>query len=187
MQRVRFLPALLTGLSLLAACGGDRRGESQPPPAGGSQSSTQAPPVSGNQVWMDYESGLARAGAEGKFLLIDFWTSWCHWCKVMDKETYTDPEVRRRLGERFVTVKVDAESNEAQGKQPGAPTGRALAALYGVNSYPTTWFVDSQGQKIAPLPGYVEPKQFARVLEYITSEAYRKQSFQDYMNERQGS
>jgi len=33
----------------------------------------------------------------------------------------------------------------------------------------------------------VEPKQFARVLEYITSEAYRKQSFQDYMNERQGS
>ena len=131
--------------------------------------------------WMDYESGMAKAAEEGKYVVIDFWTDWCHWCKVLDERTYSQESVQQRLAESFIAVKVDAESREAQGSAEGAPTGVELARNYGVNSYPTTWFLDSAGEPIAPLPGFHEADQFSKILDYVSTAAYKTQEFQAYM------
>jgi thiol:disulfide interchange protein len=51
---------------------------------------------------------LQRAKAEGKMVLVDFWATWCKNCKQMDRVTFSDEGVRKRL-EDFVVVKVQAE------------------------------------------------------------------------------
>ncbi len=173
MRRPFALLALAT-LLLPAACG--KRGE----PAGEAPATdTATAVVAGELLWLSYGDGVAKAAAENKPMLIDFWTDWCHWCKVMDKDTYGNEEVRRRLAQHFVTVKVDAESDKLQGTQ-GAATGIELARSFQVNSYPTAWFVDSQGVKIAPVASFVPPDQFVVILDYIAAGAYKTQTFEAY-------
>jgi thioredoxin-related protein len=188
--------ALPLALLLTGACGKSDEGSEA---RGSAASSEQTPEMAGEQAqegieappdsvhaesgleWMSYAEGVARAKAEGRFVLIDFWTSWCHWCKVMDRETYADELVLARLRESFVAIKVDAESRKPQGAGE-AMNGRDLAGAYQVGNYPTTWFVDSEGAKIAPLSGYMPPKEFIIVLDFIATGAYRSQTFQDYKN-----
>lgn len=180
MMRWQFLLTTILLAFLMIGCGqGDGENGDQ-----AVETSSHAADHEGG--WQDYQAGLSQAKQEGKYVVIDFWTTWCHWCKVMDKETYTDDEVIRRLDKDFVMVKVNAESGEAQGSDPDAPTGRELAREYGVNSYPTTWFIDSDGEKIAPLPGYVEPKQFILVLDFVSSGAYQSQTFQEFQSRQEG-
>lgn len=171
---------LLALLALLAlaplACNKGGSGEKAAPPPSATTGSEGI-------VWLSYGDGVARAAAEGKPMVLDFWTDWCHWCKVMDKDTYGNPEVRRQVAQHFIAVKVDAESEKPQGGA-GSPTGVELARNFGVASYPTTWFVDSQGEKIAPLPGFVPPEEFGVVLDYIASGAYKSQTFQAYQAAR---
>lgn len=157
---------------------------------GGGSDKTVPPPnaTAGSEavLWLSYGDGVARAAAEGKPMILDFWTDWCHWCKVMDKDTYGNAEVRRQIAQHFIAVKVDAESEKPQGGA-GSPTGVELARNFGVASYPTTWFVDSQGEKIAPLPGFVPPEEFGVVLDYIASGSYKTQTFQAYQTTRGGA
>ncbi|MCB1162957.1 MAG: thioredoxin fold domain-containing protein [Candidatus Krumholzibacteriia bacterium] len=180
MRRL-FPLALIAILSLGAlSCGGKGESETETAAASAPDSVLTATEIPAEGVvWMSFAEGQARAAAEGKPMVVDFWTTWCHWCKVMDKDTYSDATIQRRLAEGFIAVKVNAESPEVQGGE-GAPTGVDLARSFQVNSYPTTWFVDSKGEKIAPLPGFVPPDRFALVLDYISSAAYKTQSFQEY-------
>jgi thioredoxin-related protein len=170
----RFLLILLSALTL-HACSADKDGAETEAEAEPKQVEAAAEGF----VWMNYAEGMAKAGAEGKYVLVDFWTSWCHWCKVMDKDTYGDEAVQARLLESFVIIKVDAESKTAQGGVE-APSGVELARQFQVSSYPTTWFTDATGKKIAPLPGFSPPEQFLVVLDFIATGAYENQNFQEF-------
>ena len=53
-------------------------------------------------------------------IIVDVYTSWCGWCKVMDKETYRNTKVADYINEHFYAVKLDAETKEVfdwNGKQ----------------------------------------------------------------------
>jgi hypothetical protein len=58
-------------------------------------------------AWGDDAFRLARE--QGKLILLDVGATWCHWCHVMDRETYEDDEVSRLLNERFIPVRVDRD------------------------------------------------------------------------------
>src|SRR3989304_2436215 len=55
------------------------------------------------------EEAFAKARAEDKPILLDIGAVWCHWCHVIDHESYEDPEVAKIINERFVPVKVDRD------------------------------------------------------------------------------
>ena len=60
--------------------------------------------------WLPWgETALGRARDEDKPLLVSIGYSACHWCHVMERESFEDPEVARRMNEHFVCVKVDRE------------------------------------------------------------------------------
>src|SRR5206468_10213903 len=55
------------------------------------------------------EPALARARAEDKPILLDIGAVWCHWCHVMDGESYEDPQIGETLNRDFVCIKVDRD------------------------------------------------------------------------------
>lgn len=98
-----------------------------------------------------FETALEQASVEEKFVMVDFFTGWCGWCKVLDQKTYTDSSVVA-LSRRIVNVKVDAEAR------------KEIAARYGVRSYPTILFLNPDGTVRHGLRGYLPPEKFAPVM-----------------------
>jgi len=60
--------------------------------------------------WQEWgEEAFAAAQRENKPMLLDIGAVWCHWCHVMDRESYDDPEVAQIVNENFIAVKVDRD------------------------------------------------------------------------------
>src|SRR5256886_3945467 len=52
---------------------------------------------------------FATAQRENKPMLLDIGAVWCHWCHVMDRESYDDPEIAAIVNQHFIAVKVDRD------------------------------------------------------------------------------
>ena len=62
--------------------------------------------------WISFEEAEKLNKEKPLPILVDIYTDWCGWCKVMDKNTFADPEVARILNEKFYPVKFNAEQRE---------------------------------------------------------------------------
>ena len=131
--------------------------------------------------WLSYNEGLTLAEKENKYVLIYFYTDECSWCKKMIDQTYSNEEVKKILSDKFVAVKIDARSENKVIENEKEISERKLATLYQVSGYPTTWFIENNQTRIAPLPGYVATEQFIPVLNYIGEGWYKSISFKEYM------
>src|SRR5271168_5050726 len=98
---------------------------------------------------------FAQAKREHKFVLLDLEAVWCHWCHVMDANTYSDAKVQRLLQSRYLAVKVDQDSRPD------------LSNRYEDYGWPATVVFDANGQEIIKRQGYLKPKQFASILQAI--------------------
>lgn len=121
----------------------------------------------GGLVWNSIDD-LEKIAAKGdKKVMIDMYTSWCGWCKVMDKKTFTDPEVIRYLNDNFHVIKFNAEQKQPvnfQGKtyewvNAGRKGVNMLAheMLNGRLGYPSMVYLDENLNKIKVSPGYKTP------------------------------
>jgi thioredoxin-related protein len=132
--------------------------------------------------WMGYTDGMKKAKETNKPVMVDFYTTWCKYCKMLDETTYKDPAIVEILNRDFVVIKIDAESEKKVMEDGKEMTERELAAQYKVTGFPTIWFIESNGKQIAPLPGYSPPEDFKPVLTFITSGSYAKgMQFADYL------
>jgi uncharacterized protein len=88
------------------------------------------------------DEALERARAEDRPILLSIGYSACHWCHVMERESFADPEVARFMNEGFVNVKVDRE------ERPDVDTTymRAVQALTGRGGWPLTVFLTPEGR-----------------------------------------
>jgi thioredoxin-related protein len=146
--------------------------------------------------WMTFEEAVERSKKEKRKIFIDVYTDWCGWCKVMDKNTFTDPTVAKVLNEKFYAVKFNAEQKEDVTFRGTTfkfiPSGRsgyhqlAAALLNNQLSYPNFVFLtdDFQIVPVVPgyssLPGYRKPEEFHLFLSYIADDQYRSMKIEDY-------
>jgi uncharacterized protein YyaL (SSP411 family) len=65
-----------------------------------------------NLKWHDFNDGIATAKKTNRKILVDVYTNWCGWCKKMDASTYGNSEIAKYLSERYVLVKLNAESDK---------------------------------------------------------------------------
>src|SRR5574340_140803 len=80
------------------------------------------------------EEAFERARREGRPVLLDVGAAWCHWCHVIDHESYEDPDLARLINERFVAVKVDRDERP----DIDARYQMAVSALTGQGGWPLT-------------------------------------------------
>ena len=60
--------------------------------------------------WHEWgDAAFARAKAEDKPMLLDIGAVWCHWCHVIDRESYENETIAKIINEHFVSVKVDRD------------------------------------------------------------------------------
>ncbi len=108
------------------------------------------------QSWTDRVFEQARQ--EKKFVFLDLEAVWCHWCHVMDATTYRDPDVIGLLKERYLTVRVDADSRPD------------LATRYEDYGWPATVVFDGDGKEIIRRRGYIPPKLMSSILRAIDAD-----------------
>ncbi len=89
-----------------------------------------------------------------KPVFIDVYTVWCGPCLMMDKFTYSDPEVIKYVNDNFIAYKMDAEKGE----------GIQLAKDFGISSYPTTIFISPNGGMMGAELGFMDAEKFLKVL-----------------------
>jgi len=155
--------------------------------------------LAGPVKWMTFEEAVEKSKTEKRKIFIDVYTGWCGWCKVMDKNTFPDPEIARLLNENFYPVKFDAEQ-EADIVFRGTtfkfiPQGGrgyhqlAAALLNNQLSYPNFVFLDEEFRIIpiyqgySSLPGYKKPEEFHPFLSFVAGNFYQKANIQDYQKE----
>jgi uncharacterized protein YyaL (SSP411 family) len=101
------------------------------------------------------QSVFERAAREHRYVLLDLHAVWCHWCHVMDQETYADPEVRAFIEKRYLAVSIDADADPS------------LAARYADWGWPATIVFAPDATEIVKRRGYLAPRQMASLLQAI--------------------
>lgn len=160
---------------------------------------TQKTPATTTVKWMTFEQAVKKSKTEKRKIFIDVFTEWCGWCKVMDKNTFPDPEVAKLLNEKFYPVKFDAEQTEDvvfRGTTfKFVPYGNkgthqlAAALLNNQLSYPNFVFMDEEFRIIpiiqgyTSLPGYRKPEEFHIFLSFVAGDFYQKLGIQDYQKQ----
>ncbi len=87
-------------------------------------------------------AAFARAQAEDKPILLDIGAVWCHWCHVMDRESYEDTEMARIINEHYVAIKVDRDERP----DVDARYQAAVSAISGQGGWPLTAFLTPDGR-----------------------------------------
>jgi thioredoxin-related protein len=127
--------------------------------------------------WYSYEDALVKARRENKYVMLEFYATWCKWCRKFEAETLTDPAVMKALSEGFVAVKLDGESDKAVVHEMRRLRAYELADVYEVKGFPAVWFIAPDGTRAKLLSGYLGPSDFKAYLDYITSGEYKTREF----------
>ena len=148
--------------------------------------------------WTDIETAQKAAKKDGKPLMIDVHTSWCGPCRMLDANTFHDPQTAAYINAHFHPVKFDAEGGEPavyNGKTYTNPGYNAalkgsrngthdltmqIAPVNGRVAYPTIVYMDKDGQVLAPVQGYYTAEQIEPIITYFGDGTYKKQEFAEF-------
>ena len=137
--------------------------------------------------WMSLEEAVAAQKQNPKKIMMDAYTDWCGPCKMLDKNTFHNPDVVKYVNENFYAVKFDAEGNETikfKGKTYTNPnydpakdrsrnSSHQLSYYLQIRAYPTIVFLDENADLVLPLRGYQSPQQLELFLKLVATDDYK--------------
>lgn len=117
-----------------------------------SAGAVEAPALS----WMRSDrAAFAEAAKTQRPVILYLEAVWCHWCHVMDHQTYADPEIAELIQRHFIALRID------QDLRPD------LANRYRDYGWPATIIFAPDGRELAKRRGYVPKEEFAPLLQSI--------------------
>lgn len=140
--------------------------------------------------WYTIEEAFLLIKKEPRKILIDVYTDWCSWCKVMDNKTFSNAIIADYMNKKFYPVKFNAEQKadiSLNGKTykfvaSGNRGYHELAAelLHGQLGYPSVVFLDEQARMIQPVQGYIQAKQFDSIIKFIGGDYYKNKKWEEF-------
>lgn len=113
-----------------------------------SQHSVSNNPSNADITWQtNLDSAIQDAKNTNKPVFIDFYGEGCSYCKELNESTLSDPNVKKKLSQNYVTVDINTDQNPN------------LASQYKIYSLPTLVILNSNGQEIKRQEGYVSSDQ----------------------------
>lgn len=134
---------------------------------------SSAPSAEGMQ-WQQWSNAYPNALNDKKIIIVDLYTDWCGWCKVMDRETYGKKSVQNAINNGFVAVKLNPETQGVKYQFEGKEySGQELVQVLvngRVQGYPTTLFV-LPNRKVLSQAGYLKDTEFIQLLNEVSAQA----------------
>lgn len=169
---------IITGiLVILSACGkktADQGGITN------EKAGTAVQAESQNYTWYTLEEGMKLAEGGNKHIIIDFYTDWCKWCKVMEKETFSDPEVEKYLFVHFIPIRIAAESEDRVVFKGDDYSYSEITRAFRVTGFPSLAYMTPSADLITVIPGYIENPQFLKILKYMSRGCYTQLPFDQF-------
>lgn len=122
--------------------------------------------------WQSLEEAEKAAKKSNKLIFIDVYTDWCGPCKMLDRNTFNDPEVIKYVNENYHPVKFNAEgpddvvfcgtkySNPGYTpNRPGRNSTHQFTSHLKVRGYPTMYLLDANGVVVRNIVGYRSPEE----------------------------
>ncbi|MEO8720540.1 MAG: DUF255 domain-containing protein [Ginsengibacter sp.] len=146
------------------------------------------PTDKGKINWLTIDQVAVKMKSEPKPVIIDLYTNWCYWCKVMDKKTYTNSKVVSYINQHFYAVKLNAETRDVvkwnnkdfDYNPENKVNSFALYVTQGQLAFPNTVIFPEIEKGPAAVPGFMEPKEIEVILKYFGEGTYKTQNFNDY-------
>ena len=139
--------------------------------------------------WYTVEEAEKLSKENPKKWIVDVYTDWCGWCKVMDKETFSHPDIAQYINKNFYAVKLNAESKESvtfQGTtykymEQGGKGYQELAVglLNGQMSFPSIAYLNEDLQLLTIVAGYQTPQVIEPLLNFIVENKFTSQTLAD--------
>jgi thiol:disulfide interchange protein len=107
----------------------------------------------------DYQTALQKAAQSNKPIVVDLYTVWCHWCKKLDEDVWSDNDIVA-FSKGQVYLKLNAEESE---------DGRRLAEKFKVRGYPTVVILNNKGEEINKIIGYMPADKYLKELKNVLS------------------
>ncbi len=108
---------------------------------------------------LSFADALKEAKKANKIVMVDFFTDWCGWCKVLDRKTYSDEDVTKFADTKLVSLKINAEKGE----------GVDLTKKYKIQGFPTIIFFDGNGEEVHRVVGFQDAKAFLGSMKLATT------------------
>jgi len=119
-------------------------------------------------AWQKHDPGMAQVkSTDKKVVMLQFFATWCGYCRKMDQEVFTNPAVLSELNQYFVPVRVTESSSDPVTYKGETTTEKDLTLKYGVRGFPTIVFVSSEGEELYRIPGYIGPDEMQKILHEI--------------------
>lgn len=141
--------------------------------------------------WMSIENALEASAKNPKKIIIDIYTDWCGWCKVMDRETFGNEDIIKYINENYYAVKLNAEkqtsfSYKGQLYNLEAVNGKTinsfvLAISNGSIGYPALAYLDEQQNLLTLLTGYQKKEQLLPILKFLHSDSFKSMTYEEFL------
>lgn len=177
LRRAGFAALTLALLALPLA------GSARPDPTNPQQAPRPAEPKPSKKLeWLAFDAATEKAAKQNKHMIVDIYTTWCGWCRVMERETYANPEVAAYLSENFVLAKVNGESPNLLHWNGEQLSERQFARKVQVTGYPATYFLKPNAELLGGVPGFIRPPDFMIYSRYVATRWYEKGPIQSYVD-----
>ena len=92
--------------------------------------------------WLSLQEATDSLAKSQRPVLIDLYTDWCGWCKVLDEKTFSVDKVQKVLKDKTIPIKVDFDNN------------KKLVEQYKIKGIPCLIFVDGEGKEVGRIVGF---------------------------------
>jgi thioredoxin-related protein len=145
-------------------------------------------PLSAQEInWISVEEAIAQQKENPKKIIMDMYTKWCGPCKMLDRNTFKNPDVINYINTHYYAVKFNAEGNDEvifkdrtftnpnydPAKANRRNSSHEFSRYMRVSAFPTMIFLDEKADYIAGIKGYQGPQQLELYLKLFNSEDYK--------------